>query len=669
MIPTNDLPDRDRLKETLAPSRDCATLDELAALADASLPAPSRARVAVHVASCERCEVELALLKEFESASPRPEEDATVQWIVGRLRHRFREARIAALVPVPGVDHGRERFWRRLRTARPVTGLGFGLAAAMVLVAATLELRDGREPSVPDRIEQGGYVYRSDAVELGEPAGDLDARPAALRWEPVAGAASYSVEVMEVDRVQLWKADVATPTVALPDTVTARLVPGKPLLWRVFALDGAGKTIGTSQLQRFRVKPQAALPATAPAPSPDLGKTPAAPVMNVPHAAGRSQLATALPCPSAAGGGGAFLLGPAAGTSTVLPNGLSLKVRSKTAPPDGTAQLTVALTEPTPIATGCGSFAAINVGFDNVLGAALFTAAGAASDVAGAAVVEGTAVKIQAISPSGDFGNSLTGDPIAVVTYHVSPTAAPGETGKLTLDPSSLFVDPAGVAYVDQIKPGSFDVGGSLSIDNVIPGSGFLPAGSKVTVMGTGFLPGTIIEIDGVGVDATFVSANQIDVVTADGAEFHGRRIRAKNPDGFRASYYSYMRGIRMGESSLPLLAKTMPIFPTAAASTVFVPVTAAAPQFFALAVQNPNSGPATFSVDLSTADGPIASTTVTLPSRSKIAREVSELVGVAAPAGSFLSVSSDQPVQVIGLVGDDATSSVAPVLPSLTFP
>jgi hypothetical protein len=673
MIPTSteNPPDRNQLKETLAPSPECATLEELAALADASLPAPSRSRVAVHVASCERCEVELALLKEFESASPRPEEDATVQWIVGRLRRRFREARVA-VAPVPAAHEDERGFWPRLLRVKPVTGVGFGLAAAMVLVAASLELREGREPSLPDRIDPGGSVYRSE-VELGEPAGDLDARPAALRWESVAGAASYSVEVMEVDRAKVWKADVATPSVALPDTVTDRLVPGKPLLWQVSALDGAGKTIAASKMQRFRVKPQAALPATAPAPSVEPNKTstaPVAPVKNVPRSPGRSQLEQTSPCPSVVGGTGAFLFGaPGSGPSTVLPNGLSLKVLSKTAPPGGTAQLTVALTEPKPIATGCGSIVAPGGPLDNVLGAALFTASGAPSDVAGAAVVAGTAVRIQAISPSGDFGNSLTGDPIVVVTYHVSPAARLGEAGKMTLDPSSLFFDPAGVAYVQDIKPGSFEVGGSISIDNVIPGSGFLPAGSTVTVMGTGFVPGTKVELDDVPVNTTVVSANQIDLVTRIDAELHGRRVRATNPDLFRTSYYSYMRATRVGESALPLLARTMPIFPSAAASTSIVPVTAGAGQFFALAVQNPNPGSATFSVDLSTADGPIASTTLTLPPRSKIAREVSELVGIAAPAGSFLSVSSDQGVQVIGLVGDDATSSVAPVLPTLTFP
>jgi hypothetical protein len=112
-----------------------------------------------------------------------------------------------------------------------------------------------------------------------------------------------------------------------------------------------------------------------------------------------------------------------------------------------------------------------------------------------------------------------------------------------------------------------------------------------------------------------------------------------------------------------------MPILPSAAASSTFVAVAADTGQFFGLAVQNPNVAAATVAVEIVTDDGPIASTTLSLPARSKISREVSELFGITAPAGSFLSVTSDQPVQVIGLVGDDSVGSVTPVIPSLAFP
>jgi hypothetical protein len=243
-----------QLKEALAPSSACATIEELAALADASLAAPLRSRIAAHVASCERCEVELALFKEFESASPRAEEQAAVEWIVTRLRRRFREARVAAVEAVPDTHEEEEGFWGRLFRLKPMSAVGFGLAAAMLLVAVNLELREGREPTLPTRVEEGAQILRSNALELRSPAGDLDAPPAELRWEPIAGAASYSIEVMEVDRTTVWKADVAGSPVALPDAVRERLVPGKPLLWKAQAKDAAGRTLATSPLQRFRVK-------------------------------------------------------------------------------------------------------------------------------------------------------------------------------------------------------------------------------------------------------------------------------------------------------------------------------------------------------------------------------------------------------------------------------
>jgi hypothetical protein len=650
----------ERLKESLAPSSECATLDELAALADASLAAPSRAQVAVHVASCERCEVELLLLKEFESASPRPEEEETVEWIVARLRRRFREARVAAVKGLPDPHEEEEGSWRRLLQMRPVSAIGFALAAAMLLLAVNVELREEREPSLPRQIEQGAPVFRSDAMELRGPAGDLDRPPAELRWEPVAAAATYSVEVMEVDRSPVWEAKVPQSAVALPETVRARLVPGKPLLWQVVAKDAAGKTIATSPIQRFRVTTRQAR--TEPLQAPAAPATPSAPVDATRILQHGRQLSTELAALAAPCGSAAAL------SPSLDPIALSLKVLNRSAPAAGTAQMTVTLTEPKPIATGCGSLVT-TAPFDAVLGAALFSGAGVPSEVAGAAVVDGTSVAIHAVSPSGEFGTAPDGT-IAVVTFHVSPAAVPGRAGRMTMDPASLWLDPAGGLYPQQIKPGNFEVSGSVSIDNVIPGSGFLPAGSTVTVMGTGFVPGTFLEIDDVPVVATFVGPDRIDAVTGVGAEFHGRRLRARNPDHSRASYYSYMRAARVGESARPLLARTMPIFPSTVSSTAFVPIIAGAGVFFGLAVQNPDAGPAAVTVDLRSIDGAIASATLSLPPRSKISREVSELfAGISAPAGSFLAVTSDRPVQVLGLVGNDALGSVLPVMPSLALP
>jgi len=615
-----------RLKETLAPTADCATLDELAELADPSVPSPSRNRVAVHVAACHRCEAELALLKEFESASPRAEEVATVEWIVTRLRTRFREARMTPVEAAPEQKDEEEGFWQRLFHSKPAPVLGFGLATAMVLVAVGIELREGREPALHPQVEASPEVFRSNAVQLRGPAGDLDRRPARLEWEPVAAATSYSVEILEVDRSPVWKGEAAEPSIALPEAVAERLVPGKPLLWRVYARDASGRILAASPLQRFRMQTQTAtLAAPAEPQQPSTG-----PVFS-PRRAADGRLSAVAPCGSRA----AFPLGD--GTP------LSLKVLNGSAPPDGTAQLTIALTEPKPIATGCGSVAGGGGAFDAVLGAALFSAAGVPSDVAGAAVVDGTSVTIHAASPSEQFGANPLGDPIAVVSFHVSPSAPLGRAGKMTMDPGSLWFSPAGGLYAQEIKAGNLNVGGSVSIVDVIPGSGFLPAGSTVTVLGMGFVPGTKIELDDAKVTPTFVGPGRIDLVLRDGAELHGRRVRARNPDRSESSYYSYMRTARVGQSARPLLARTMPIFPSAVASSSFVAASAGgAGEFFAIAVQNPNPGPAAVTVDLRSADGEIASTALLLPARSRISREVSELFGVPAPPGGFLAVHSD---------------------------
>src|SRR5205814_6109629 len=108
------------------------------------------------------------------------------------LRRRFREVRVAAVKAVPEPHEEEEGFWRGLFRLRPASAMGFGLAAAMLLVAVNLELRERAEPSLPPQIDQGAPVFRSHGVELRGPAGDLDRPPAALRWEAVAAAATDS---------------------------------------------------------------------------------------------------------------------------------------------------------------------------------------------------------------------------------------------------------------------------------------------------------------------------------------------------------------------------------------------------------------------------------------------------------------------------------------------
>jgi hypothetical protein len=353
-------------------------------------------------------------------------------------------------------------------------------------------------------------------------------------------------------------------------------------------------------------------------------------------------------------------------------SGVSLKVLNSSAPPGGTIQLTVTVTEPKPIIT-----ASAGISFDTgvlgpVMGVALYGPAGASSDAAGTAVPSGNALTVRTTSPSGGFGTDVA-VPILAVTLGVRPDANPGSQSMLVLDPATSFwIDPLGQPYAQQVKSGSFEVGGTLSINDVFPGTGLLPAGAAVSVRGMGFQPGAIVEIDGVAVaSTTFVSSSEVDVTIGAAADLYGRRVRVRNPDLSVASYRAYLRAQWLGRSANLLLASTDPIFSPQTFTGAFFTKAPAAGQFLALALQNPAAASADVSIELrSTAAGSIASTTVTLPPRTRISRQVSELFAAQSlPPDGFLVVRSSSPVQMLGLLGDDAAGTVEPVAASLAFP
>jgi hypothetical protein len=368
----------------------------------------------------------------------------------------------------------------------------------------------------------------------------------------------------------------------------------------------------------------------------------------------------------------AGLLLTAGGSGSDSFSGVSLKVLNVSAPPGGTIQLTVAITEPKPIATGSALFSIDPTVFGSVMGVALYDPAGALSDVAGTAVANGNSLRVRTTSPSASFGTG-TAVPILAVTIGVRPDALPGARATLLLDPSSSFwIDPTGVPYAEQVKDGTFEAGGTVSINDVFPGTGLLPAGSSVAVRGIGFQPGAIVEIDDVAVDSTtFVSSSELDATIGVAADLYGRRVRVRNPDLSAASYRAYLRARWLDPSANPLLASTDPIFSPQTFRGAFF--TAAPPpgQFPALALQNPAATSADVSVELrSTAAGLIASTTLTLPPRTRISRQVSELFPASSlPADGYLAVRSSSPVQMLALLGDDAAGTVEPVTASLAFP
>lgn len=242
--------ERSLLRKALSSSRACLTPLELGRLADASVDEPEDARLFNHLSDCVRCQTELALLNSFEDAAPRADEKSAVASISARLERQFSQA--SAGPPPVQARHAAALPRRSVFTALNLGG--FAIAAATLSAAVIIGLQERRTPGLASPSSSASTVLRSAGITTVSPAGELDAVPTELRWEPQAGAASYSVQVMEVDQSQLWSAEALDAAVALPEALRARIVPGKPLLWEVVAKDAAGRAVAWSGKQRFRMK-------------------------------------------------------------------------------------------------------------------------------------------------------------------------------------------------------------------------------------------------------------------------------------------------------------------------------------------------------------------------------------------------------------------------------
>ena len=361
----------------------------------------------------------------------------------------------------------------------------------------------------------------------------------------------------------------------------------------------------------------------------------------------------------------ALLLAAAFPAAADVFTGVSLKILNEAAPPGGTIQLKVTVTEPKPIII---SGSALSYG--SALGMVMGIVLPGNPDAAGAAVLGPNGLVLRTVSPSGTFGLS-TALPIIAVTIAVPATTPVGATAPLTLDPgASSWLGPLGF-YPQAIKQGSFTAQGTLSINDVIPGGGFLPAGSIISVVGLGFQPGALVEVDGVEIaSTTFVDSTRLDAVNAAGMQLDGKRVTVRNPDRTRTSYFSYLRATSLGESARPLLAATEAVYPVPPLSGALFPAAALGPgSFVGLALQNPGAAPSQVAVTLRSAAGVVASTAFTLPPRTELSRAASELFsGVVPGPDTLLVVTATAPVQMLGLLVDESAGSVAPVLPLLSF-
>ena len=218
----------DILREALQPTPECLSLEELGGMDAVAIAAHP------HVASCPRCRTELELMQVFSDGDNRLEVSSVANGISQRLRARRQPA---------------ASWWRRPGMQR----LAMAASVAAVLVSSAVLLQR-RAPELPAGLGGEEAVYRSGTVLLSGPAGDVDSVPALLNWNPISGAARYSVRLLEVDQTEIWKGASETTAIELPAAIRQKVLPGKTLLWQVTALDGRGTSIASSPMERFRVR-------------------------------------------------------------------------------------------------------------------------------------------------------------------------------------------------------------------------------------------------------------------------------------------------------------------------------------------------------------------------------------------------------------------------------
>jgi hypothetical protein len=239
---------RSTLRGALQAKPGCLTPQQLEKLAeDSSLKDP-------HLAQCSRCQTELALLMSFESSEPLPDEGAGVAWISARLEQRLGLIK-GSRTPRKVEPSEQAGSWISQLFARPRSWWLVPVAAALIIAAVGIGfLHRSREPQLRADAGNGPVVYRSQEIEVIAPAGEVPDAPKMLQWKAFAGASRYKVSIMEVDQEPLWSGETSDLVLTIPAAVRARMLPRKPLLWRVTAMDSQGRTLASSQMQRFSVQ-------------------------------------------------------------------------------------------------------------------------------------------------------------------------------------------------------------------------------------------------------------------------------------------------------------------------------------------------------------------------------------------------------------------------------
>lgn len=349
--------------------------------------------------------------------------------------------------------------------------------------------------------------------------------------------------------------------------------------------------------------------------------------------------------------------------------GVGLRIADERVPAGGMLQVKVFTTEPKPITKGRQKVSFASPLLGSSVGINLFSPAG---DVSGVAVSSNKTQKFFINSPLSSFGTNID-YPLMTLAIPVLATALPGQQATLKLDPTfATWTDPNGHNYPVELKSGVLTIGGTFSISNIFPGSGVVPAGTPIAISGKGFRNSLAVKVKEATVaSSTFVSSSLIRITLTTSVNMENRQVQIKDPKtNETATYFSYQRPAIAGASSHKLVASSYALFQRAKRRLGYFRSVLSGTAFTALALQNLGSTATTVRLDLMTKPGGtvITSRTVSLGANTRFTRDLRELFPTAVPDNSTeVRVNSAAPIQMLGLVGDDATGVVLAVDPVST--
>jgi hypothetical protein len=227
-------------QEAASATAECLPLEVLEQMTENASADP---KAAAHLAECAHCQTELAMLKNFEQATPSADEGAAVAWIAAQLERQ-------QSAPVAQQKIARVPFWR---TMFRVPYLAGAAALAAVLIFG-ISLYHGNSDG-PSKINPGiGSGQFRGSIHLLSPIADQSNAPAEFHWDAVPGASSYQVELKDVAGITLASANSTQNALPVTREMRANMISGKPLKWQVTAMDANGKEIANSNAEQFKIR-------------------------------------------------------------------------------------------------------------------------------------------------------------------------------------------------------------------------------------------------------------------------------------------------------------------------------------------------------------------------------------------------------------------------------